>query len=225
MSVARGSQNGGHYYSNIVMPQEVAVSWVVNPTDSGGLGITSLKSNGWAERVFMHTSATPGAVVGVTNPNPASGYAFIQLKQNFNVFLGMNYVILPPTTGAAITTTVINTVYVINALGTTTLAQWNAVGLPKGFTPAVGQSFVAIASQAIGGTGSVKVQTNSGIMSVEVIGDPNASISNTNIASFQGAYLMVQFLNSSSAPAAPTASSVVDLRLYFDRSSVTVDGL
>lgn len=225
MSLARGSQNAGHYYSNIVMPQEIAVSFVVNPADSGGVGITSLKSNGWAERVFMHTSATPGVVGGVTNPNPASGYAFIQLKQNFNVFLGMDYVILSPTTGAALTSVVTNTTYVINALGTTTTAQWNAVGLPKGFTPAVGQSFVATATQAIGGTGSVKVQTVSGIMSIELIGDPNASISNTNIATFQGAYLMAQFLNTSGVATAPTASTVIDLRLYFDRSSVTIDGL
>lgn len=225
MSVARGSQNGGHYYSNIVMPQEIAVSFVVAAADSGGIGITSLKSNGWVERVFMHTSSTPGVVNGVTNPNPASGYVFLQLKQNFNVFLGLNYLFVPPTTGAAVTTTVANTTYVINALGTTTTAQWNAVGLPYGFTPALGQSFTAIASQAIGGTGSVKVQTVSGIMSAEVVGDPNASIANTNIGSYQGAYLMLQLLNTSGVATAPTASTVVNLRLFYDRSSVSVDGL
>src|SRR5579872_3291419 len=103
MSVARGSQNAGHYYSNIVMPQEVALSFVVNATDSGGLGVTSVKSNGWVRNVFMHTSATPGVNDGVTNPNPASGYALIQLKQNFNVYLGMNYSFVPPTTGGTVT--------------------------------------------------------------------------------------------------------------------------
>ena len=223
MSVARGSQNAGHYYSNIVMPQEIAVSWVVDETN--GLGITSLKSNGWVRNVFMHTATTPSANDGVTNPNPAAGIAVIQLKQNFNVFLGMNYVFQAPQTGGAVTSTVAETSYIIRALGTTTAAEWLAVGLPAGLTAAVGQSFVATATQAIGGTGSVSAVGSSGIVSAEVMGVPNASISNDNIAANGGAYVMVQFLGSASTKAAPTAGCVVNLRLFFDRSSVTVDGL
>lgn len=223
MSVARGSQNAGHYYSNIVMPQEVAVSWVVDATN--GLGITSLKSNGWVRNVFMHTSTTPSANDGVTNPNPANGIAIIQLKQNMNVFLGMNYVFQAPVTGGNVTTTVAETTYIINSLGTTTTAQWQAVGLPEGLTPAVGQAFTATASQAIGGTGVVKAVGSSGIVSAEVIGSPNSMISNSSIAVNGGAYVLVQFLSATSTLAAPTASSVINLRLFFDRSSVTVDGL
>lgn len=223
MSVARGSQNGGHYYSNIVMPQEIAVSFVVTPTN--GLGVTSIKSNGWVERVYMHTSTTPTATNGVTNPNPASGIALLQLKQNFNVYLGMNCSFQAPVTGGAVTSTVTNTTYIISVLGTTTAAQWSAVGLPAGFTAAVGQVFTAIATQAIGGTGSVKAVGSSAVAAVEVIGDPNSMIANGNIAVSNGSYLALQFFDYAGALVAPTATTVVNLRLFFDRSSVTVDGL
>lgn len=223
MSLARGGQNAGHYYSNIVMPQEVDLSFVVTPTN--GLGITSLKSNGWVDRVFMHTSTTPTANNGVTNPNPASGIALIQLKQNFNVFLGMSWNAQAPQTGAAVTTTVSSTTYIISVLGTTTAAQWTAVGLPSGFTAAVGQVFTATASQAIGGTGSVKAVGNSAICQVEVIGDPNTQIASSSIATSTGAYLAVQFFDYAGALVAPTATTVLNLRLFYDRSSVTIDGL
>lgn len=205
------------------MPQEIDVSFVVTVTN--GLGVTSVKSNGWVERVFMHTSTTPTATNGVTNPNPASGIVLLQLKQNFNVFLGMSYSFQAPPTGGAVTTTVANTTYIINALGTTTAAQWLAVGLQAGLTAAVGQAFTAIASQAIGGTGSVKAVGNSGVAAAEVIGDPNQSISNSSIEKNAGAWVALQFFDYAGALVAPTATSVCNLRLFFDRSSVTVDGL
>jgi hypothetical protein len=130
MSVARGGQNGGHYYSNIVMPQEIDVSFAVTATN--GLGVTSVKSNGWVERVFMHTSTTPTATLGVTNPNPASGIVLLQLKQNFNVFLGMSYSFQAPQTGSAVTTTVANTTYIItdisNPQTTEGLKSWQFSG-------------------------------------------------------------------------------------------------
>lgn len=205
------------------MPQEVDLQFTVTATN--GLGITALKSNGWVRNVFMHTSTTPTANDGVTNPNPAAGVCVIQLKQNFNVFLGMSYSFQAPGTGGAITTTVATTSYIIGVLGTTTTAQWVAVGLPAGLTPAVGQAFVATASQAIGGTGSVLAVGTSAILSAEVFGSPNTEISNSSIASNGGAYVLVQFLDDTGALKAPTAASICNMRLLFDRSSVSVDGL
>lgn len=223
MSQARGGQNAGHYYSNVTMPQEIDISFVVAATN--GLGITSLKSNGWVNNVFMHTSTTPSANNGVTNPNPASGVVVVQLKQNFNVFLGSSCSFQAPVTGSAVTTTVASTAYVIDVLGTTTLAQWNAVGLPPGFTPAVGQAFIATASQAIGGTGSVKAVGVSGVASADVFGVANAELANSNIESNAGGYVYLQLLDFAGALVAPTAGTIVNLRLFFDRSSVTIDGL
>ncbi len=223
MSLARGGQNAGHYYSNITMPQEVDLSFTVTATN--GLGITALKSNGWVRNVFMHTSTTPTANDGVTNPNPASGIVIVQLKQNFNVFLGMSYSMQAPGTGGAVTTTVAGTTYIIGVLGTTTAAQWAAVGLQPGFTAAVGQVFTATASQAIGGTGSVLAVGSSSVLGAEVISNPTLQIANSNIASNGGAYVFVQLLDAAGALVAPTAASVCNMRLLFDRSSVTIDGL
>ncbi len=192
---------------------------------TNGLGVSSVKSNGWVNNVFMHTSTTPTANNGVTNPNPAAGVVVIQLKQNFNVFLGASVSFQAPVTGGAVTTTVANTSYVVDVLGTTTTAQWVAVGLPVGFTPAVGQAFVATASQAIGGTGSVKAVGTAGVAGFEVFGVANAELANGSIAANSGAYVYLQLLDFAGALVAPTDASIANVRLYFDRSSVTVDGL
>lgn len=98
MSVARGAPNAGHYYSNIISPIRVDMQFTVAASDSGGFGITSLKSNGYVQRVFMHTSATPAS----GNPNPATGQGLVILKQNFNAYLGCEYSIESPVTGSAL---------------------------------------------------------------------------------------------------------------------------
>lgn len=223
MSVARGGQNAGHYYSNIVMPQEVDVTFTVTVTN--GLGVTSVKSNGWVHNVFMHTSTTPTANNGVTNPNPASGIIIVQMKQNFNVFLGSRWNIQAPTTGSTVTALTANTAYVINSVGTTTQAQWNTAGLPPGFTPAVGQAFIAKSTASLSGTGNVKAVAASSVASVELFGDPSTEIANSSIETNSGAYFYFQVLDYAGALVAPTAASVMNMSLYFDRSSVTVDGL
>ncbi len=296
MSVARGlGQNGGHFYSNITQPVNVDVQFTVTPTN--GLGITSLKSNGYVRNVFMHTSTTPTSNDGALNPNPPDGYALVQLNNNFNKFLGAFLTTQAPNGAGQMASTTANTVYVIGSPGTakgyvftvtsasatqgatytnntqtftvletisssttlvmsgtgdplasgtltktggsgdstiafsaftggtaTTTAQWQAVGLPAGLTPTAGQSFVATASQAIGGSGYVVTPSNSGIQNLEIIGDPNTMLANTSLAANGGAYLMI-VLEQSDSPTAPNAGTVIDLRLSFDRSTVTIDGL
>ena len=225
MSVPRGGANGGHYYSNIVMPQEIDIQFTVNAADTGGLGVTGIKSNGWVRNVFMHTSATPGTGTdSVVNPNPATGQGIIQLKQNFNAFIGMLYSIQSPVTGGAVTSLTNHVAYQINSLGTTTTAQWVAAGLPVGVTPAVGVAFVATATASLGGTGNVKALAESGVLSVETLGNTNLAI-NSNIAANGGQYILFQFLSATSTVTNPTDTTVVGLTLIFDRSSVTVDGL
>lgn len=207
------------------MPQEVCVQFVVNAADSGGLGITGLKSNGWARNVFMHTSSTPGTGNdSVTNPNPATGVILLQLKQNFNAYLGMNYGLQAPVTGAALTSITNHVNYQIVSVGTTTTAQWVTAGVPTGVTPAAGVSFNAITTASLGGSGTVKAIGNSGIMSIELVGSPVLS-NNSSIAANGGLYVLLQCLNTSGTLTNPTDTTVINLRLFFDRSSVTVDGL
>lgn len=224
MSVFRGAKNAGWYGSNVSQPIKIDANFIVDHSNGNGLGIRSLKSNGWIRNVFMHTTATPGTNNNYTNPNPASGYALIQFKQNFNIYLGGFTGFVSPPTGSATSTTAGNA-YIIKTLGTTTLAQWQAAGLPVGLTPTVNQSFIATATGSIGGSGTVYTPSVSGITSVEVVGDPNQSIANSNIAQNGGAWILVQFLaatNSSTTTliaTAPADNSVVGMSFIFDQSS------
>ena len=232
MSVARGfGLNGQALYTNVAKPIEVHLNFVVDSTNGNGLGIRSLKSNGYVRNVFMHTSASPGTNDGALNPNPAAGFALIQFKNNFNYYLGGYSGFVSPVTGSPTGSIVNHTAYIIASLGTTTLAQWQAKGLPLGLTPTVGQSFIATATGALGGTGTVIQPGVSGIVASEVVGDPNGSIANTNLAQNGGAYLLVQFLGATDASTttliatAPANGSVCGMTAVFDGSSVTIDGL
>ena len=89
--------NGGRLYSFGSQPVLIDCNFVVDPTNGNGLGINSLKGQG-VKNVYMHTSASaaPG------NPNPAAGYALIQLASNYNRYLGGFSGFVSPITGAAI---------------------------------------------------------------------------------------------------------------------------
>ncbi len=294
MSVARGfGLNGKSFYTNIAKPMQVNLAFTVTPTN--GLGVTSLKSNGYVNNVFMHTSTTPTANNGYTNPNPVAGYALVQLKQNFNKFLGMQYSFQTPTAtdkkidNAELS---IGQVYVITTLGDATGAQWTAVGVPAGITPAVGVSFTALATGSGSGntsTSRMQLPTSAAIELVEVVGVTDTMVP-ANIGANAGQWVTLQFskplvtlgaytpagtvsqptltmnsytpagTNAADGPpetftgtpatltgtvsqptftgsaatltdtvstviAAPATSSIVMLQLYFDGSSVTIDGL
>lgn len=230
MSQFRGGKNGGHYYSNITQPIRIAANWVVDSSNGNGLGIRSLKSNGWIRNVFMHTSATPGSNNGALNPNPAVGYALVQFKQNFNIYMGGSVGFVSQLSGSSINVTsglTAGAAYVITSVGTTTVAQWQTLGLPAGLVPTVGQSFIAITSSAGTGTGAVQAPATagSGIVVSDVIGDPNQEINNSSIASNGGAYVLIRFLAPTSSSVttlvatAPANNSVVGAFFEFDQSS------
>ena len=198
MSVVRGfGLNGFKYFSNVSKPQEVHLQFTVTPTN--GLGITSLKSNGYVRNVFMHTSTTPSANDGYTNPNPASGFALVQFNNNFNYYLnGYSQFISPSTGSIKIDNSALTAgqAYIITTLGDSTLAQWQAVGLPPGITPAVGVSFIATAVGAGANTSTSRVSTptSSGIYSVEQVGNPGVMLSSSNVSSNGGAWMLLQFM-------------------------------
>lgn len=203
MSVVRGfGLNGKSYYTNVAKPSDVNLQFTVTPTN--GLGITSLKSNGYVRNVFMHTSTTPTANDGYTNPNPLAGFAAIQFTNSFNYYLsGFAQAIAPVTGSIKIDNSAMTAgqAYVISTLGNASAAKWLAIGVPPGVTPAVGVSFIALTD---GGTGNaltsrVSTPTTSGIFGVEVVGTPNTMLSNTSVASNGGAWLIVQFMGASIA--------------------------
>lgn len=232
MSVARGyGMNGKSYYTNVTKPIDVKLNFIVDSTNGNGLGIRSLKSNGHVESVFMHTSATPGKVGGITNPNPAVGYALVTFKNNFNVYLGGFSGFVAPLSSSNLTSTTSGNPYVITTLGTTTLAQFQAAGLPPGFTPTVGQSFIAIQTASLGGTGTLGAPGVSAIHTVSIVGDPNQMISNSSIAANAGSRVLIQFLAPTSSSVttllatAPSDNTVIGMTFQFDGSNVTIDGL
>lgn len=98
MANRRAAPNAGHFYSNIVEPVKVDIQFTVSAADSGGYGVTSIKSNGYVQNVYMHTSQTAAA----GSPNPAAGQGLIILKNNFNKYLGCEFKIESPVTGSAI---------------------------------------------------------------------------------------------------------------------------
>lgn len=198
MSVARGfGLNGKSYYTNVTKPQDINLQFTVTPTN--GLGITSLKSNGYVRNVFMHTSTTPSANDGYTNPNPANGYALIQFTNNFNYYLNGYKQVQSPTTGSIKidnTALTAGVAYVITTLGDASAATWQGVGLPLGLTPAVGVSFIATGTGGSANVSTSRVSTtlNSGIIGMEMVGNPGVMLSSTNLPSYGGAWALVQFL-------------------------------
>ena len=232
MSVPRGlGQNGGHFYSNITQPVEIDCNFVVDSSNGNGLGIRSLKSNGYINNVFMHTSATPGVNNGTTNPNPQAGLIVVQFKNNFNYYLGGFSGNLVALTSTSTTSLTAGHVYVITSLGNTTLAQWQTAGLPQGLTPTVGQAFIAAATASISGTGTVGLPGVPTVTQLQVVGDANKTIANSSVVSNGGAQIIIQCLgatNSSTttlAQTTPADGTVIAMTFKFDASSVTIDGL
>jgi hypothetical protein len=244
MSQSRGfGLNGKSLYTNVTTPQEVWCNFTVDSTNGNGYGIRSLKSNGYVESVFMHTTATPGTLNGYTNPNPAVGFIQVRFKNTFNYYLGGIEGQIDPLTSTSTTSVTAGSVYVITSLGTTTLAQWLAAGLTPGSQaaqagtavltqqPSVGQAFVATMTGSIGGTGTVGLPGVPGYTLLTVVGDPNQTISNTSLAANAGAVVILQLLAPSSSstttlvPTAPANGTVISLQTCFDRSTVTIDGI
>ena len=214
-------------------PVQLDCNFIVDSTNGNGLGIRSLKGPGIAN-VYMKTSATPAA----GNPNPAAGYIYVQFQDNYNRYYGGYSGAVAPASGSNITlvsgSMVVGGVYIITSLGTTTLAQWQAVGLPIGITPAVGASFVASATTG-SGTGVVQAMkaAGSGIGAFEVVGDPNLTLTSSapiTAGSTAGSYMILACMSPTSSSVttpvvtAPANGSVIGLTFVLSNSSIQVQG-
>lgn len=213
-------------YQMEAYPVLLSCNFVVDSTNGNGLGIRSLKGGG-IKAVYMHTSASPSAA----NPNPTVGAIIVQLQDNYRAVLGGMKSLVSPVTGSNLTATVNHTPALITALGTATLAQWHAVGLPVGITPAVSVAFVATATATIGGSATVKALGNSGIVTVETIGDSGLANSvNPAAPATQGMQILLQCLGATDAstttliPKAPADGTVIALSFLLSNSSVQVQG-
>ena len=203
-----------------------------------GTLISSIVSSSSVNLTQATSSSASGVTVsyaGVGSTNPAAGYIMVQFQDNFNrYFFGTSGFVSPLSgsniniSGSAVMT--VGNPYVIVSVGTSTQANWQAAGLPAGVIPAVGEPFFAAITGGGTGTGIVQAPSHSGIMSLEVVGDPNQTLgANFNGASFlgggsAGSYMILQCLNASSAVAAPAAGSVIGLSFFLSNSYITVQG-
>lgn len=230
----RNFASGGKIYSMHVKPVLLDCNFIVDSANGNGLGIRSLKGP-MIQNVFMHTSTTPGVGnsnpstpnVAVLNPNPAAGTIIVQLQDTYNRSYSGSNAIISPASGTPLTSTTANVACMIVALGTASLAQWQAKGLPRGITPAVGVAFVPTASGTIGGSAAVEIAAAAGsaVMSIETLGDPNATIAPdpTQNQGF-GAYIILQCRDITGAIANPADGSVISLVMYLGDSSILVQG-
>lgn len=85
--------NYGKYYGFQSKPVLLDLQFTVDATN--GKGVSSISGQG-VQNVFMHTSTTPSG----GNPNPANGYALIQLNYNYTRVYGGPWNALPPLTGS-----------------------------------------------------------------------------------------------------------------------------
>jgi hypothetical protein len=223
-SATINSGSAGTFQGNIIAL--TSITDTIGGTVNGSLlalnGAVTLSAASLVNAVPLAPVLTSG------NPNPLPGYAWVQFNNNFNYYLGGFSGFVSPLSGTQVaidaTALVKGQAYVITTLGTSTLADWLAVRLPPGLTPTVGQSFIAIKTGNGAGSGKVMVPLVSGVNSVEVVGDPNQSIANANIAANGGAWVLVQFLLGGILTA-PADGSVAGMNFNFDGSSVTVDGI
>lgn len=224
----RNFPNKGNLYAPHCKPVLIDCSFIVDAANGNGLGLRSVKGSGMIKAIYMHTSSTPAT----GNPNPASGLILVQLKDNYQRYLGGTSGMISPVSGTPIlvtTGTTAGLAYTIVTVGTTTAAQWQKLGLPIGVTPAVGASFIAIATTTATGSGVIEVPkaTGSGIASIEVVGDPNMTIapSASSSAGIGGSIVLVCLAATNSSTTtqvatAPADGTVIGLQMYFDDSSV-----
>lgn len=113
-------------------------------------------------------------------PNPANGLIVVTLQDNYNAYLSRFAAVSTPLSGTPISISsssvlTIGNPYVITSVGTTTTAQWQAVGLAPWIKPAVGVSFIASVTGSGTGSGVVQAPASaaSGVDHFELIGDPN----------------------------------------------------
>ncbi len=218
------------YYSLHNKPVQLDCNFVVDATNA--YGITSLKGPG-IQNVYMHTSTTPAA----GNPNPAVGIIIVKFQDNYNRYFFGGGQCQATTTGSNITivtgaSLTVGQPYVITTVGTTTTAQWVAVGVPVGMVPAVGVPFIAAATSGLG-TGAVHAVGVSGVTNFEVIGNPQLTIQSgfANVSGVSsGSYMMLQAMGATSSsvttqiPVAPLAGTLINLNFHLSSSSILVQG-
>jgi hypothetical protein len=221
----RNWSSGGKIYSMHTMPVLLDCNFVVDSTNGNGLGIRNLKGPA-IDNVFMNTSAP---LAGSGNPNPEAGSIVIQLADNYNRYLSgfSGYI---AALGSSVTSTTASDPAVVTSLGTSSAANWLAVGFPAQYLnsatglPNVGAAFIPTSSGAIGGSATIAppAAAGAGIDHIEIVGDPNQTVSSNQPQTVGAQFIMNCYKNG--VLTAPSNNSVISLAFYLNNSSVVVAG-
>lgn len=204
MQVQTADLPAGAVIASIVSSSSITVS-VLATTGHGGATIT------------LQAPGAPGGVTG-----PAAGVIVVNLQDNYNRYLGGYAGFISPVSGSAISSGMtIGASYVIVSLSASSLAQWQAAGLPIQLTPAVGVSFIAKATSVAGG-GLVEtfLAGGAGIDHIEVMGNANLMNANGQWSPGQGPgqqIILLCFKNG--VLTAPNNNTVIGLNLYMNNSA------
>lgn len=202
-------------YQMEAYPVMVSCTFTVDSTAPAG--VTNL-TGGTVQAVYMNSSAPSGGT-----PWPADGVIQVRLQDNYSKLLGLTASIQEPTDGTGVQVVAVQEPYVITLLGNTTLAEWQAVGLPEGVVPAVGVCFIASTNGTIQGTGEVQPLLPCDAPEISILGNANANLQRLNSAVNGGAILTL----ASRAAGVRTKlvdGTVVRLNMYLSNSSVQVQG-
>jgi hypothetical protein len=212
------SSAGATFYGNVIAQASVTA------TQSGTI-------NG---RLFALTGA-----VTLSNTNALSlpagsvatggGVIVVQLADNYNRSLCGFNAIVAPVSGTSLkidnTALTAGVSYIITSLGDALAAQWLALGVPQGTTPAVGVSFIAASNGGSANTSTSRVMATaaagSGICRIETVGDPNLSIAPdpTKNQGF-GAQFILQCYDYAGAKTAPVNGTVISLAFLLNSNKI-----
>lgn len=202
--------------------------------------IASIVSTGSITLSNATSTSTTGSITyqGVGSPNPPAGIIAIKFTDNFNRyyggFSGSSSVLSGSSLAVDGTNLTPNAIYVIVSVGTSTAADWLALGVPPGVTPAVGVTFIAKVSGTGSGSGFVQAPAASGanIDQFDLIGDPNTTLGPIPVGGSPnvGGWIYLRTLTSTSTSVttliatAPVNGSSIGMTFYLGQSSVSVAG-
>ena len=177
-------------------------------------------------RASIGASGAPSNLIGPyikSIDRLGAGLYQIQAQDNYSGVFSACAQCQVAETGAALDPNlgVVGDAYIITVVGDT---DWATAGVPEGVEPAIGLGF-GLAAAPAAGTGRVKAVAQSGIMAIEIVGDPNLEsdpmLDNGPAA---GAIVLLQCYDSAGAPADPADGSTLRFQIYLSNSSVQIGG-
>ena len=226
-SITGTTHTGTNVIDSIVQgTSSLVVGMQVQTTDlPAGTVISSITSSSAIKVSQVATTGHAGATITLQSPNnpqPAAGVIVVTLQDNYNRYLGGYAGFASPLSGSTITSGMtIGASYVLVTLGSSSLTQLQAAGLPVQITPAVGVSFIAAATSIAGGAAvQAPAAAGSGIDHIEILGDSNLMNGNGNYSpGGQNGMQLILLCYKNGVLTAPANNTVIGLNIYLNNSA------